>query len=117
VSAIVAAIDSDVYVCPYLMWADKRAKGAAVAHRVVHVDYDGAVDLDKVRAAAAAKAPMELWIDGDQPGNLQRLLAWEANQTAARRTPPPSVVDLPAGHRSDEVVGRRPRTPQAGEAS
>ena len=41
----------DVYVCPYLMWADKRAKGAAVAHKLIHADVDGALlDAEKVRA-------------------------------------------------------------------
>jgi hypothetical protein len=40
----------DVYVCPYLMWGDNRAQGAAVARRLVHADCDGDIDLDKVRA-------------------------------------------------------------------
>ena len=41
----------DVYVCPYLMWADKRAKGAAVTHMLVHADVDdGLLDADRVRA-------------------------------------------------------------------
>ena len=40
----------DVYVCPYLMWANKRAQGAAVNHILVHADVDnGRLDLDKVR--------------------------------------------------------------------
>lgn len=43
-----AALQSDVYVCPYLMWADKRARGAAVAHRLVHADIDGAIDPAKI---------------------------------------------------------------------
>jgi putative DNA primase/helicase len=41
---------TDVYVCPYLMWSDKRTQGAAVARRLVHADCDGDIDLDKVRA-------------------------------------------------------------------
>jgi hypothetical protein len=41
---------TDVYVCPYLMWGDKRAQGAAVARRIVHADCDGDIDLDKVHA-------------------------------------------------------------------
>jgi hypothetical protein len=41
---------SDVYVCPYLMHADKRTPGGAVARSVLHADVDGgALDLDKVR--------------------------------------------------------------------
>jgi hypothetical protein len=41
----------DVYVCPYLMWADKRAKGAAVAHILIHADVDeGLLDAEKVCA-------------------------------------------------------------------
>jgi hypothetical protein len=41
----------DVYVCPYLMWADKRAKGAAVARVLIHADVDGGLlDAAKVRA-------------------------------------------------------------------
>jgi hypothetical protein len=40
----------DVYVCPYLMWGTKRAKGAAVSRILVHADVDGALlDPDKVR--------------------------------------------------------------------
>jgi hypothetical protein len=38
-------------VCPYLMWSDKRAKGAAVARPQVHADIDhGHLDGEKVRA-------------------------------------------------------------------
>jgi hypothetical protein len=40
----------DVYVCPYLMWADKRTKGAAVAHILIHADIDaGLLDAERVR--------------------------------------------------------------------
>ena len=46
-----AAAISDVYLCPYLMWANKRAKGAAVGRRIVHADVDnGALDHEKVRS-------------------------------------------------------------------
>ena len=45
------AANQDVWVCPYLMWAGKRAKGAAVARWVIHADVDrDDLDLDKVRA-------------------------------------------------------------------
>jgi RepB DNA-primase from phage plasmid len=48
---LAAAPESDVYVCPYLMHADKRAKGAAVARDHVHADVDaGLLDAEKVRA-------------------------------------------------------------------
>lgn len=40
---------ADVYLCPYLMHGGKRAKGAAVERRIVHCDYDGDIDLGKVR--------------------------------------------------------------------
>ena len=39
-----------MYVCPYLMWADKRTKGAAVEHRIIHSDYDDELDVTKVQA-------------------------------------------------------------------
>jgi hypothetical protein len=40
----------DVYVCPYLMWGNKRAQGAAVNRILIHADVDGALlDPDKVR--------------------------------------------------------------------
>lgn len=46
-----AATDSDIYVCPYLMWSDKRVKGAAVARRQVHADVDhGQLDTEKVHS-------------------------------------------------------------------
>lgn len=39
----------DVYVCPYLMHGNKRAKGAAVARRLVHADVDnGALNLARL---------------------------------------------------------------------
>ncbi|WP_246859842.1 helix-turn-helix domain-containing protein [Mycobacterium helveticum] len=44
-----AAPEADVYLCPNLMVADKRAKGAAAARRHVKADIDGPFDLDKVR--------------------------------------------------------------------
>lgn len=48
---LASAPDSDVYVCPYLMHADKRTPAAAVARDLVHADIDhGGLDLDKVRA-------------------------------------------------------------------
>jgi putative DNA primase/helicase len=47
---LAAAPKSDVYVCPYLMVAGKRAKGAAAARDHVHADMDHDCDLDKVRA-------------------------------------------------------------------
>ena len=40
---------ADVYLCPYLMHGGKRAKGAAVERRIVHCDYDGDIDLGRVR--------------------------------------------------------------------
>jgi hypothetical protein len=46
-----AAIDSDVYICPYLMRGKTRTKGAAVSHRLAHADVDnGLADPEKVRA-------------------------------------------------------------------
>ncbi|MGB0972435.1 MAG: hypothetical protein ACPGVG_15975 [Mycobacterium sp.] len=40
-----------MWACSYLMWAGKRAKGAAVGHWVIHADVDrDDLDLDKVRA-------------------------------------------------------------------
>jgi putative DNA primase/helicase len=48
---LAAATVSDVYVCPYLMHADKRTPAAAVARDHVHADIDhGGLDLEKVRA-------------------------------------------------------------------
>jgi putative DNA primase/helicase len=48
---LAAAPHSDMYVCPYLMHADKRTPAAAVARDHVHADIDhGALDLEKVRA-------------------------------------------------------------------
>ena len=45
-----AATESDVYVCPYLMWADKRTPAAAVMRRIAHAEVDGGLlDPDKVR--------------------------------------------------------------------
>lgn len=38
---LAAAEESDAYLCPYLMMADKRAQGAAAARRIVHADIDG----------------------------------------------------------------------------
>lgn len=46
------ALDSDVYACPNLMVADKRSQGAAAQRRLVHADYDGDLDIEKVRAVA-----------------------------------------------------------------
>nr|WP_243703133.1 DUF3631 domain-containing protein [Mycobacterium marinum] len=43
------AATADVYVCPTLMVAEKRAKGAAADRLNVKADIDGEVDLDKVR--------------------------------------------------------------------
>ncbi|WP_242652742.1 DNA primase family protein [Intrasporangium flavum] len=43
-----AATGSDVYVCPYLMNGDRRAKGASVTRTKVHADIDGPVALDLV---------------------------------------------------------------------
>jgi hypothetical protein len=46
-----AAAISDVYVSPYLTWANKRAKGAAVARRIVHADVDnGALNPETIRS-------------------------------------------------------------------
>lgn len=46
-----AAAGDDAYVCPYLMHGSKRAKGAAVAHRLAHADVDnGRADAEKVGA-------------------------------------------------------------------
>ena len=48
---LAAAPESDVYVCPYLMHADKRAPAAAVARDHVHADIDhGHLDPEKIRA-------------------------------------------------------------------
>jgi putative DNA primase/helicase len=47
---LAAAADSDVYVCPYLMHADKRSPPAAVARRIVDADIDGQADPEKIRA-------------------------------------------------------------------
>jgi putative DNA primase/helicase len=45
-----AAPDGDVYLCPYLMWADKRTPAAAVARRLAHADVDnGLLAANKVR--------------------------------------------------------------------
>lgn len=45
-----AAHGGDVYVCPYLMWADKRTPGATVALRLAHTDIDhGQLDAEKVQ--------------------------------------------------------------------
>jgi hypothetical protein len=43
------ATTADVYVCPNLMVADKRAQGAAAARLNIKADIDGDFDLDKVR--------------------------------------------------------------------
>lgn len=43
-----SATGADVFVCPYLMHGDRRAKGAAVARRLVHADIDGDLDPAKV---------------------------------------------------------------------
>ncbi|MFG1931311.1 hypothetical protein ACGFK1_11720 [Mycobacterium sp. NPDC048908] len=52
-----AAEDSDVYVCPYVTRGDKRSKGAAVAHVLVHADVDsGDLDAERVRAIPGAFA-------------------------------------------------------------
>lgn len=49
-----AAHDSDVYVCPYLMHADKRTPAAAVARPVLHADVDGGrLGRDKARQLGA----------------------------------------------------------------
>jgi hypothetical protein len=46
-----AAIDSDVYICPYLMRGKTRTRGAAVSHRLAHADVDdGLADPEKVCA-------------------------------------------------------------------
>lgn len=51
---LAAAEDCDVYCCPYLMVADKRAQGAAAAHRITHADIDGGLfDADKARQIGA----------------------------------------------------------------
>ncbi|MDQ1249559.1 MAG: hypothetical protein QG597_3934 [Actinomycetota bacterium] len=44
------AAHADVYACPYLMWAGKRSKGAAVERRLIHCDYDGPLDTERVTA-------------------------------------------------------------------
>jgi hypothetical protein len=47
-----ALAGGDVYICPNLMCADKRAQGAAAARMVVHADVDdGRYDPEKVAAA------------------------------------------------------------------
>jgi len=54
VSALLsAAEESDAYACAYLMVADKRAQGAAAAHRICHGDIDGNLDLEKARKLGA----------------------------------------------------------------
>jgi hypothetical protein len=45
-----AAAEADAYVCPYLMWADKRTPGGVVARILVHADVDsGHADPEEVR--------------------------------------------------------------------
>ncbi|WP_326546097.1 AAA family ATPase [Mycolicibacterium sp. ND9-15] len=44
-----ASHDGDVYVCPYLMWTDKRTPGGAVGRILVHADVDRECDPQKVR--------------------------------------------------------------------
>jgi hypothetical protein len=47
---LTAAPEADVYVCPYVMLGDNRAKGDAVTHRLVHADIDaGLIDVERVR--------------------------------------------------------------------
>jgi hypothetical protein len=59
-----AAPDSDVYVCPYLMWANKRTPAAAVARRLVHADVDGGLlDAGEVRAVGGFA------VSSGSPGN------------------------------------------------
>ncbi|MFC5998279.1 AAA family ATPase [Quadrisphaera sp. GCM10027208] len=43
-----SAAGADVYLCPYVTHGRRRAKGAAVARRLVHADVDAAVPVDKV---------------------------------------------------------------------
>ncbi len=60
-----ASHESDVYVCPYLMWADKRTPAAAVALRLVHTDIDhGQLDPEKVQQLPGAFA-----VSSGTPGN------------------------------------------------
>ncbi|MDV3130013.1 AAA family ATPase [Mycobacterium sp. 21AC1] len=47
---LTTAPDADVYVCPYVMRGDRRAKGEAVTHTLVHADVDDLIDIEKVRA-------------------------------------------------------------------
>jgi hypothetical protein len=43
-----AALLGDVYCCPYLMKEQRRAKGEAVQHVLIHADVDGDLDEQKV---------------------------------------------------------------------
>ena len=45
-----AMAGADVYVCPYLTWGEKRGKGTAVGHQVLHADVDTTFDLEKIHA-------------------------------------------------------------------
>ena len=58
----------DVYLCPYLMEGSDRAKGAAVERRLVHSDYDGQADVEKIHAADGFA------ISSGTPGHAQVLV-------------------------------------------
>lgn len=45
-----AMAGADVYVCPYLTWGEKRGKGTAIGHQVLHADVDTTFDLEKIHA-------------------------------------------------------------------
>ena len=45
-----AAAGADTYVCPYLTFGDKRGKGTAIGHVVLHADVDTDFDLEKIHA-------------------------------------------------------------------
>jgi AAA domain len=65
-----AADTGDVYVCPYLMWADKRTPGAAVARPVLHDDWDG--DLADMAECLERVTQLDGFaLQSGSPGHLQ----------------------------------------------
>lgn len=75
------AAGSDVYVGPYLMHGSKRAKGAAVEHRLIHADVDhGHLDLEAVRAVGGFA------VASGSPGNGHVYVALDRAVTAVEHT-------------------------------
>ena len=78
------ATGAEVYVCPYLMWADKRTPGGTVERKLLHRDWDGeAANLDE--CIEKVKAIGGFAVASGTPGHLHVFVPLAENVTSDQR--------------------------------